>query len=49
MKAKDIDADSNFVMTEGMCSNSQDGVVVNKGGIAPCHTAGHGNCPKVIE
>ena len=49
VKAKDIDADSNFVMTEGMCSNSQDGVVVNKGGIAPCHTAGHGNCPKVIE
>jgi len=49
VKAKDIDADSNFVMTEGMCSNSQDGVVVNKGGIAPCHTAGHGNCCKVIE
>lgn len=49
IKAKDIDADSNFVMQEGYYSNSQDGLVVNKQGISPCHTAGHGNCPKVIE
>ncbi len=49
IKAKDIDADSNFVMQEGYYSNSQDGLVVNKEGISPCHTAGHGNCAKVIE
>lgn len=49
VKAKDIDADSNFVQVEGYCSNSQDGVVCNKEGISPCHTAGHGNQPKIIE
>ena len=33
----------------GKINSSQDGVVVNKDGLSPCHTAGHGNCPKVVE
>ena len=36
------------VVVFGRISNSQDGVVVMPHGIAPCHTAGHGNCPKVV-
>ena len=36
------------VIIAGECSSSQDGVVVVGGGISPCHTAGHGNCPKVL-
>ena len=31
----------------GKISSSQDGVVVSRFGIAPCLTAGHGNCPKI--
>jgi site-specific DNA-cytosine methylase len=37
------------VKVEGRINSSQDGVVVSKEGIAPCHTAGHGNCPKIKE
>ena len=33
----------------GKINSSQDGVVVNKDDLSPCHTAGHGNCPKVID
>ena len=33
----------------GKVNGSQDGEVVGSEGISPCHTAGHGNCPKVIE
>ena len=33
----------------GRVNASQDGVVISKQGVAPCHSAGHGNCPKVIE
>lgn len=33
----------------GKLNSSQDGVVVSPDGIAPTHTAGHGNCPKVIQ
>jgi DNA-cytosine methyltransferase len=32
----------------GKISSSQDGVVISPQGIAPTHTSGHGNCPKVI-
>jgi DNA (cytosine-5)-methyltransferase 1 len=32
----------------GKISSSQDGVVISPTGIAPTHTSGHGNCPKVI-
>jgi len=32
----------------GKISSSQDGVVVYTDGCVPCHTAGHGNCPKVL-
>lgn len=32
----------------GRVSSSQDGIVVSPYGIAPVHTAGHGNCPKII-
>ena len=33
----------------GKINSSQDGIVVNKDDLSPCHTAGHGNCPKVID
>lgn len=33
----------------GKLNSSQDGVVVSDKGIAPTHTAGHGNTPKVLE
>jgi len=33
----------------GKINSSQDGVVVNKDDLSPCHTADHGNCPKVID
>ena len=33
----------------GRVNSSQDGVVVSADGISPCHSAGHGNQPKVIE
>lgn len=33
----------------GKVNSSQDGVVVSPFGIAPCHTSGHGNTPKVYE
>lgn len=36
------------VFIAGCLSSSQDGIVVMPYGIAPCHTAGHGNCPKVL-
>ena len=35
------------VIVLGKVSTSQDGTIVSGGGAAPCHTAGHGNCPKV--
>lgn len=36
-------------MKMGKMNNSEDGVVVSADGIAPCHTAGHGNTPKIVE
>lgn len=33
----------------GRVNTSQDGVVVSRDGLSPCHTAGHGNEPKIIE
>ena len=33
----------------GKLNSSQDGVVVDSCGIAPTHTAGHGNSPKIVE
>lgn len=36
------------VMIETKINSSQDGVVVSPEGIAPTHTAGHGNMPKVM-
>lgn len=35
--------------TSGRLNSSQDGVVSQVDGIAPTHTAGHGNCPKIIN
>lgn len=32
----------------GKINSSQDGVVVYEWSVAPCLSAGHGNCPKVI-
>ena len=37
------------IMTAGRINSSQDGVVVDPNGIAPTHTAGHGNTPKIIQ
>jgi DNA (cytosine-5)-methyltransferase 1 len=34
---------------QGRVNSSQDGVVVSPEGVSPCHSAGHGNQPKVIE
>jgi DNA (cytosine-5)-methyltransferase 1 len=39
----------NDIINVGKLNTSQDGVVVNINGIAPTHTAGHGNCPKILE
>ena len=36
------------VIYAGSINSSQDGVVVMPWGCSPCHTAGHGNCPKVV-
>ena len=33
----------------GRVNSSQDGLVVSSDGISQCHSAGHGNCPKVLE
>lgn len=40
--------DAPKVMRFGELNLSQDGVVVNPNGISPTHTAGHGNCPKIV-
>lgn len=37
------------VIILGKMNNSQDGVIVDGGGISPCLTSGHGNCPKIVE
>ena len=36
------------IVIRGKLSTSQDAVVVSPYGIAPCHTAGHGNCVKIL-
>lgn len=40
---------SSSVIKVGAVSSSQDGVIVSPEGVAPTHTAGHGNCPKIIS
>lgn len=37
------------VIIEGTVNSSQDGVILNPKGMAPCLSAGHGNQPKIIE
>lgn len=37
------------ILQIGKINSSQDGVVVSEEGIAPTHTAGHGNTPKVLK
>ena len=37
------------ILQVGKLNSSQDGIVVSDKGIAPTHTAGHGNTPKVLE
>ena len=39
---------SDEVEVAGRVNSSQDGIIVRGGGISPCLTAGHGNCPKVV-
>lgn len=39
----------NEIKVIGKISSSQDSVVVDADGIAPTHTSGHGNCPKIAE
>ena len=41
--------DSYQIKRVGRINSSQDGLVINPSGIAPTHTAGHGNCPKIIQ
>lgn len=36
------------IIVVGKINNSQDGKIVDADGIAPTHTSGHGNCPKVL-
>ena len=36
------------VIIRGKLSTSQDAAVVSPYGISPCHTAGHGNCTKIL-
>ena len=33
---------------DGRVNSSQDGVISDRDGVSQCHSAGHGNCPKVI-
>lgn len=44
-----VDLDNNSILKVGAINSSQDGVVVSPDGISPTHSAGHGNCPKIIE
>lgn len=37
------------VIQVGKLNSSQDGIVIDENGIAPTHTAGHGNTPKVLK
>ena len=37
------------VIQIGRLNSSQDGIVIDENGIAPTHTAGHGNTPKVLK
>ena len=34
---------------DGRVNSSQDGVVSDRDGVSQCYSAGHGNCPKVID
>lgn len=34
---------------DGRVNSSQDGVISDRDGVSQCHSAGHGNCPKVID
>lgn len=45
---KTMNTNDGGVIECGRVSNSQGGVIVNKDGINPCHTSGHGNCPKIM-
>ena len=45
-KEEDMENEINVI---GKISSSQDSVVVDADGIAPTHTSGHGNCPKIAE
>lgn len=36
------------IIVVGQWNKSQDGKIVDENGIAPTHTSGHGNCPKVL-
>ena len=45
----DIEDTENEIKGIGKISSSQDSVVVDAEGIAPTHTSGHGNCPKIAE
>lgn len=47
-KAKEVSHLSGIIKI-GQINSSQDGVIVSSNGIAPTHTSGHGNTPKVIE
>jgi len=39
----------NMFHQNGRVNSSQDGVISDRDGVSQCHSAGHGNCQKVIE
>ena len=45
----EITKTSDRVIVLGRINSSQDGVIVDREGIAPCLTSGHMNCPKIVE
>lgn len=45
----DNTVETDRILKVGNINSSQDGVVVSAEGIAPTHTAGHGNTPKIAE
>lgn len=41
--------ETDLISKKGRLNSSQDGIVFGTDGIAPTHTAGHGNVPKIID
>jgi site-specific DNA-cytosine methylase len=46
-RERQIPSSKSRVMVVAKMNDSQDGVIISTEGIAPTHTSGHGNCPKI--